>query len=178
MEKLPSVISLLTNSRQQVDTLEKEVAGRARENLLLRHQLHEMTDFAEGLLVTMPADWSLEEQNTALRVTLRMVREDWHRDDDVQRLEIPGERDLSIFVRVVIAENEEQGRIVRKLERKIVNLDMKIEIYNMNKVKEDEKKSDSAESFVKSEEKKQNLPLPWIPRLWVILEMSHLRELN
>ena len=107
-----------------------------------------------------------------------MVREDWPRDDDVQKLEIPGERDLSIFVRVVMAENEEQGRIVRKLERKIVDLDMKIETYNMNKVKEDEKKSDSAESFVKSEEKKQNLPLPWIPRLWVILEMSHLRELN
>ena len=49
------VLSQLVSSRQELDTLEKEVVEvRSRENLLLRQQLQELTDFA----ITMPKDWS------------------------------------------------------------------------------------------------------------------------
>ena len=67
------MLSQLFSSRQQVDTLEKEVEARSRENLLLRQQLQELTDFAGGFTVTKPKDWSLEEQNTALRMLVRNV---------------------------------------------------------------------------------------------------------
>jgi hypothetical protein len=113
----------LVTSMQQVDTLEKEVAGRNRENLLQKQQLQELTDFAEGLTVSMPEDWSLEEQNTALRVTLRALRESWQEVD--QQLQLEG-KDLSNLVRVIMAENEEQRREIRRLEREIVELDIKI----------------------------------------------------
>eukprot|EP00092_Neocalanus_flemingeri_P034682 GFUD01037732.1.p1 GENE.GFUD01037732.1~~GFUD01037732.1.p1 ORF type:complete len:255 (+),score=96.94 GFUD01037732.1:89-853(+) len=126
MEMFPSIMSQLVSSRQQVDTLEKEVAGRARENLLLKQQLEELTDFAEGFSVSMPEGWSLEEQNTALRITLRTLREDWPGEEVQQGLEI-AEENISNLVRMVMAENEEQGRVVRRLERKIAELEMNIE---------------------------------------------------
>ena len=43
MDEFGSVLSQLVKSRQQVDTLEKEVEARSRENLLLRQQLQELT---------------------------------------------------------------------------------------------------------------------------------------
>ena len=78
------------NSRQQqVDTFEKEVEGRSRENLLFRQQLQELTDFAGGLTVRMPIDWSLEEHNTALRLWVRMVLENMV-EEEFNQLELGG----------------------------------------------------------------------------------------
>ena len=85
-------MSQLVRSRQQVDTLEKEVEGRSRENLLLRQQLQELTDFGGGLTVTMPRDWSLEEQNTALRLWARTVMENLTGEgEEFKQLELGGE---------------------------------------------------------------------------------------
>ena len=58
MDEFGSVLSQLVSSRQQVDTLEKEVEGRSRENLLLRQQLQELTDFA---ITTMPKEYRMED---------------------------------------------------------------------------------------------------------------------
>ena len=55
--------------------LENEVEARSRENLLLIQQLQELTDFSGGFTVAMPKDWSLEEQNTTLRMLERNVME-------------------------------------------------------------------------------------------------------
>ena len=124
MDEFGSVLSQLVMSRQQVDTLEKEVEGRRRENLLLRQQLQELTDFGGGLTVTMPRDWSLEEQNTALRFWVRTVMENLTGEgEEFKQLEL-GEKDLPSLVRQLMAENEEQGREMRRLERRITELDI------------------------------------------------------
>ena len=98
MDEFGSVLSQLVSSRQQVDTLEKEVEARSRENLLLRQQLQELTDFAGGLTVTMPRDWSLEEQNTALRLAVRTAMENLTGERMFKQLELGG-KDLPSLVR-------------------------------------------------------------------------------
>ena len=123
MDEFGSVLSQLVSSRQQVDTLEKEVEARSRENLLLRQQLQELTDFAGGLTVRMPRDWSLEEQNTALRLAVRTAMENLTGEGMFKQLELGG-KDLPSLVRKLMAENEEQGREMRRLERRITELDI------------------------------------------------------
>ena len=54
----------------------RKVLARTRENMLLKQQLQDFTDYAEGLSVRMPGQWTLEEQITALRLVLRATRED------------------------------------------------------------------------------------------------------
>ena len=88
-----------------MDTLEKEVEARSRENLLLRQQL-------QNFAITMPNDWSLEEQNTGLRLLVRTLMENL--TGEFKQLGL-GEKDLPILVRQLIAENEEQGRDMRGL---------------------------------------------------------------
>ena len=97
-----------------MDTLEKEVEARSRENLLLRQQL-------QNFAITMPKDWSLEEQNTGLRLLVRTLMENL--TGEFKQLGL-GEKDLPILVRQLIAENEEQGRDMRRLERRITELDV------------------------------------------------------
>ena len=85
--------------------MEKEVEARSRENLLLRQQL-------QNFAITMPNDWSLEEQNTGLRLLVRTLMENL--TGEFKQLGL-GEKDLPILVRQLIAENEEQGRDMRGL---------------------------------------------------------------
>jgi hypothetical protein len=100
----------------QVDTWENEVKASSRENLLLRQQLQELTDFAGGFTVTMPKDLSLEEeQNTALRMLVRTV---------MANLTGEGEKDLPSLVRQLMDDNEEQVLEMRRLERRIAELDV------------------------------------------------------
>ena len=82
----------------------------------LKQQLQELTDFAEGLTVSMPGHWSLEEQNTALRLVLRAIREQVA-EEEVTLMDFTG-KDLPSLIRMTMAENEEQGREIRNLERK------------------------------------------------------------
>ena len=56
----------------------------------------------------MPKDWSLEEQNKALRMSVRTLMENLTVEGEFkQQLEL-GEKDLPSLVRKLMAENEEQ----------------------------------------------------------------------
>jgi len=134
MDQSTSVLTQLASARQQVDTLEKEVEARSRENVLLKQQLQELTDFAEGLTVSMPGHWSLEEQNTALRLVLRAIREQVA-EEEVTLMDFTG-KDLPSLIRMIMAENEERGREIRKLERKNEELNICV---NSLEEKEDNK---------------------------------------
>ena len=87
--------------------MEKEVEARSRENLLLRQQF-------QNFAFTMPNDWSLEEQNTGLRLLVRTLMAMENLTGEFKQLGL-GEKDLPILVRQLIAENEEQGRDMRGL---------------------------------------------------------------
>ena len=68
-------LSKLVVSKQQVETLEKKVLSNVKDNLVLKQQIQELKDFADGLLSRMPEHWTLEEQNMALKLVLRVIRE-------------------------------------------------------------------------------------------------------
>ena len=72
--------------------MEKEMLARSRENLLLWQQLQELTDIAGGLTVTMAREWSLEEQNTAWRLSVRTAMENL--DGEFKQLEL-GEKSFT-----------------------------------------------------------------------------------
>jgi len=114
------IIAELVASKQQEDTLENELLARIRENTLLKQRLQDLTDFAEELDVKMPGQWSLEEQSTALRLVLKSIREDV-RGELTSELNLDG-KDLPNLMRQVFAENEQRGREVRRLERKVAEL--------------------------------------------------------
>jgi len=114
------IIAELVASKQQEDTLENELLARTRENTLLKQRLQDLTDFAEELDVKMPGQWSLEEQTTALRLVLKSIREDV-RGGLTSELNLD-EKDLPNLMRQVFAENEQHGREVRRLERKVAEL--------------------------------------------------------
>jgi len=116
--ELPELMVQLVASRQEVDTLEKEVLARTRENMLLKQQLQDFTDYAEGLSVRMPGQWTLEEQITALRLVLRATREDMI-GENVSEINVE-EKDMPGLIRLAFAENEEQAREIRRLERKLI----------------------------------------------------------
>ena len=72
----------------------------------------------------MPKDCSLEEQNKALRMSVRTLMENLTVEGEFkQKLEL-GEKDLPSLVRQLMAENEEQGRDMSRLERRITELDV------------------------------------------------------
>jgi len=121
MDQLPTVLEELSLTKQQVDSLEKEMSARTKENLLLKSHAQEMMEYADGLNTTMPREWSLEEQNTALRLTIRFMREkSFH--DEALNIEFKEKEKLDILVRLLMAENEEHCKSIEKLEKKIQTL--------------------------------------------------------
>ena len=72
----------------------------------------------------MQKDWSLDkEQNTAYRFSVRTFMENLTGEGEFKELKL-GEKDLQGLVRQLMAENEEQGRDMRRLERRITELDV------------------------------------------------------
>jgi len=124
------IIAELVASKQQEDTLEKELLARTRENTLLKQRLQDLTDFAEGFDVIMPGQWSLEEQSTALRLMLKSIREGV-RGELSSESNLDG-KDLPNLMRQVFAENEQQGRKVRRLEKKVAELSKYVEKLKTN----------------------------------------------
>jgi len=114
------MITELEISRQQKDTLEVELLARTRENKILKNRLQELIDYGEGLDVKMPGQWSLEEQTTALRFMLKAAREEVMVEGTGKK--ILDEKDVPNLARLAFTENEEQGREVRRLERKVAEL--------------------------------------------------------
>ena len=74
----------------------------------------------EKEVIGMTEDCSLEEQ-----ISMRVIREDLPGGMVDQGLEI-AEKDHSILIRMVMDENKEQGRMIRRLEEKIVELENKM----------------------------------------------------
>ena len=67
----------------------------------------------------MPKDCSLEEQNKALRMSMRTLMENLTVEGEFKLQLQLGEKDLPSLVKQLMAENEEQGRDMNRLERRI-----------------------------------------------------------
>ena len=67
----------------------------------------------------MPKDCSLEEQNKALRMSMRTLMENLTVEGEFKLQLQLGEKDIPSLVKQLMAENEEQGRDMNRLERRI-----------------------------------------------------------
>jgi len=115
-----TLLDQLVKSRQRVDQLEKEVDAKRKENLLIKNHLQELTDFGEGLVVRMPEDWSLEEQNTALRLKmLSMSLGEYSTlvEENSKELHLNGKKHENLF-REVMQENEAYCKELKKYNEK------------------------------------------------------------
>jgi len=115
-----TLLDQLVKSRQRVDQLEKEVDAKRKENLLIKNHLQELTDFGEGLVVRMPEDWSLEEQNTALRLKMLLMSLGENStvvEENSKELDLNGKKHENLF-RELMQENEAHCKELKKNNEK------------------------------------------------------------
>ena len=123
-KKCSLALSQLVTSRQQVEKLENEVAAQSRENLLIKQQIQEFTDFAEGLFVSIPDHWTMEEQPMALKLVHRAIIEEATNEDASQM--VIDEKDFPDLLQLAYEENEMLGKQARTLESVLVELNSTI----------------------------------------------------
>jgi len=93
-----------------------------KDNLVLKQQIQELEHFADGVLSSsrMPEHWTLEEQNMALKLVLRVIREGLCGEKVLQI--IIEENDYPDLIRLANVENELLAQELRGLERKVIEL--------------------------------------------------------